>query len=137
MDCIELIRVARLKGLSLEVVDGVLKVRGPKKFTGVVAQLIANKAEVIAALAMPHAAAASQFDRQISGDSDETIGTPVLTRVSSPTNLPIGVLTGSNCGPLHVQPGQWEHREGRATCPSCGKFMGYVRTNGGQDGREA
>src|SRR5436190_955277 len=100
MDCLELIRAARLKGLSLEVIDGVLKVRGPKRFSGVVEQLIANKAEVIAALAIPQAAAASQFDFQTTGDGDETIGTPLLTRVSSPANLPITLGQNANCGSL-------------------------------------
>lgn len=136
MDCIELIRVAQLKGLSLEVVDGVLKVRGPKKFSALVEQLIVNKTEVISTLAIPQAPA-SKSDAQTTGDGDETIETTAAKRVSSPTNLPISLGQNAKCGSLHVQPGQWEHQDGRATCPSCGKFMGYVRKNGGKDGSEA
>ena len=39
-------------------------------------------------------------------------------------------LSAQACGPLHLQPGIWVHRDGRAYCPGCDKFMGYVR--GGQ-----
>ena len=46
-------------------------------------------------------------------------------------------LQSRGCGSLYLQPGKWVHREGRATCPICGRFMGYVRTNGGHDGSES
>ena len=32
------------------------------------------------------------------------------------------------CGALHVQPERWTHKSGRAHCPRCGRFMGYVLT---------
>ena len=136
MDCVELIRAARNKGLALEVVDDVLKVRGPKKFSVLVAQLIARKAEVLSILAVAQPAA-SRFDIQIGGDGDETIETPAANRVSSPTRVEIGSGRNADCGPLHVRPGNWRHTGSRATCPNCGRFLGYVRTNGGQDGTEA
>ena len=46
-------------------------------------------------------------------------------------------LQTRGCGSLHVQPAKWQYQDGRATCPSCERFMGYVRTKGSQDGSEA
>jgi hypothetical protein len=97
MDCLELIRAARLKGLSLEVVGDVLKVRGPKRFSGMVERLIANKTEVISALAMPQATS-PKFDIQSRGDGDKTMETLGLAEVLPPgSRIP-------DCGSLHVHP---------------------------------
>ena len=132
MDSETLIRVAQQKGLRLDVVDGVLKVRGPKKASALVEQLFANKTEVLTIL-RDLRATAPHIGIPTTGDGDKTTETPAIAGVSSPAMSTICV----DCGALHVQPGRWEHRDGRATCPNCGKFMGYLGPNGGQDGIEA
>ena len=33
----------------------------------------------------------------------------------------------NSCGPLHVQPAKWVHRDGKAYCPACERFLGYVK----------
>jgi hypothetical protein len=32
-----------------------------------------------------------------------------------------------DCGSLHIQPEHWIHRDGRAYCPGCERFMGCAR----------
>ena len=39
----------------------------------------------------------------------------------------IAHLQVEGCGSLHIQPQHWLHRGGKASCPACQRFMGYVR----------
>ena len=34
----------------------------------------------------------------------------------------------TECASLHTQPDSWNHRDGKAFCPKCDKFMGYCRS---------
>jgi hypothetical protein len=38
----------------------------------------------------------------------------------------VAYLQAQGCGAVHVQPERWRHRGGRAYCPLCNRFMGFV-----------
>jgi hypothetical protein len=125
MDGIELLLRATQAGLTVQVVDGRLKIKGPKTEDSLANLLIANKTEVMAALA---AAAPGCFcDSHTTGDGDETSKSSGLAGVSSPAQALQPAIEATDCGSVHIQPQRWDHRDGRAYCPGCGRFMGYVR----------
>ena len=128
MDGLELLERARCSGLEVHAVDGVLNVRGPKTEATLARMLIANKAEVLAALARLQQPPV--FANQDSGDGDETSNSSGLAGVSSPASADQSEIGAADCGSTHIQPQHWVHQDGRAYCPGCGRFVGYVR--GGQ-----
>jgi hypothetical protein len=38
----------------------------------------------------------------------------------------VSYLKANGCGALHIRPERWPHRNGKAFCPRCGKYMGHV-----------
>jgi hypothetical protein len=122
MDGIMLLERARTAGLNVQVVNGLLKIKGPRAADSLARVLIANKAEVMAALAP---APPPICDYHNAGDGDETRESSSFTGVSSPA--PDTIPAQADCGSLHIQPQHWVHRDGRAYCTGCGRFMGYVR----------
>ena len=128
MGGVELIRRARAAGLKVQEDNGLLKVRGPKRLADLAQELIANKDEVLVALSLP--APEPEYDAVDPGTGTETPKSPAITGVMGPSLRSEGASTPTDCGSLHIQPQHWVHRDGRAYCPGCEKFMGYVR--GGQ-----
>ena len=156
MDALALIKQARAAGLELSVVEGALRVKGPGRMASLVTLISENKDCVIAALSavapVPTASPAASLESfpPPSADADtrtETRG--VYHRVSAlgfnnEAGAPAsGASTGDSpceiegavprhcedrCSGLHIQPQSWMCHDGKAYCPVCGKFMGYVRS---------
>jgi hypothetical protein len=80
MDGLALLQQARAVGLSVVVELGSLKIKSPRKYASLSHQLIDNKTEVIAALAIAGAS--------VSGPGTETQGKPALAQVLVPAKCP-------------------------------------------------
>jgi hypothetical protein len=126
MDGLALIQEATKAGLTVSLEGSSLKVRGPKRLSELAGRLVQNKGAVIAALMEMTAAPAAQIDQPSRVDAD--------TRPEKPAKEPSSVgargaesAVQEDCHTLHIQPQHWVRREGRAYCPGCERFMGYVR----------
>lgn len=127
MGGIELIQHSRAAGLKIHADAGNLTIRGPQSLSGLAQQLIGRKSDVLAALALP-AGPGRAFDAATTGAGATTPRIRGYNEVSAPAarveqQSPPPIA----CGSLHIQPQQWVHRDGRAYCPGCDRFMGYVR----------
>jgi len=76
MDGLSLLRQAHDAGLKVILLDGVLKIRGPRKHAALSRLLINRKAEIVAAFA--------QFEPSLSGPGTETPEIPANNKVSVP-----------------------------------------------------
>lgn len=72
MDPVALIEHANEVGLDLRIVDGALRIRGPRRLSGLVELLSANKDEVMGALSSvaPQRGAAREMSSSLSADTD-------------------------------------------------------------------
>ena len=127
MSAQELLEQARKAGLDVAIDGERLRVRGSSQLADLALLLIEHKMEVLALLtpAPPLRGGATE-----SGDGDETTQLPKQMGVSSPQQVDPGRPEANRpaCGALHVQPQHRDHRGGKAYCPNCGRFMGYVRS---------
>jgi hypothetical protein len=66
------------------------------------------------------------------GSCDEPAATAGRTQVPAPLSVSAGSIASAgysanpSCGALHIQSDRWTHRDGKAYCPVCNDFMGYV-----------
>ncbi len=63
-------------------------------------------------------------------ESDEVEHSDCGKSPSSPPDAPVpgrSPLPANGCDQLHTQPERWTHRGIKAYCPTCDKFMGYLR----------
>jgi hypothetical protein len=160
MDAVALIEQAKELGLDLTVVDGFLKVKGPRNASSFISLLRRHRDDVIGVLsaATPSAAPPPRVDCSAGTHSSADTRTRSLfteneNRVSAGPGEKTGNEGGSEpfdsieveadlrslarpntCGSLHIQPERWERRGERALCPGCGKFMGVVKNQPDQDG---
>src|SRR5262245_3205171 len=84
MDALTLVEYAREAGLQLEVVAGTMKVKGPKRLSGIVQLLRVNKAEIVQLLSPTAASSNVGCGEKISGDGDTTSNKTVSDEVLSP-----------------------------------------------------
>ena len=127
MDGLRLLQSAREAGLQVWLEDGNLRIKGPTRLSALALEVIENKVFILPLLSGFRSPAPRDVDNSLSADADTR---PEIAGKNTASVDRGGVKMGSGCGSLHLQPREWEHRNGRATCPSCGKFMGYLRKNG-------
>lgn len=124
MDGLRLLQSVREAGMQVWAEGGNLKIKGPKRLSALALRLIENKVFILPLLSGFRSPAPRDLDNSLSADADTRPKIPG-ENVSSVDRG--GAKTGPGCGSLHLQPGEWKYRGGRATCPACGKFMGYIR----------
>lgn len=124
MDGLRLLQSAREAGLQVWLEDGNLKIKGPKRLAALALEVIENKVFILPLLSGLRSPAHPDLDNSLSADADtrQEIAGKCAASVDRG-----GARTQGRCGSLHLLPGEWEYRDDRATCPSCGKFMGYLR----------
>lgn len=126
MDGLRLLQSAREAGMQVWAEGENLKIKGPKRLSALALRLIENKVFILPLLSPLPSPPPFDLDSSLSADADTRPEIPGKNMASVDKG---DAKTGSGCGSLHLQPGGWEYRDGRATCPSCGKFMGYIRKN--------
>lgn len=124
MDGLKLLQSAREAGLQVWLEDGNLKIKGPKRLAALALEVIENKVFILPLLSGFRSPVPRDVDNSLSADADTR---PVIAGKNTASVERESPKTKPGCGALHLQPGQWEYRGSRATCPSCGKFMGYIR----------
>jgi hypothetical protein len=141
MEVLTLIEHASEAGIELWVEDGHLRGRGDKRHQPL-ARMIAERKEEIIAVLMSHQTGKGRnhFDHFHGGDGTETFGITTVGDVSSPYQYQIPSTAQGrsvrvqtteqtdSCGAVHIQPQRWTHRDGKAYCPRCDRFMGCVRS---------
>jgi hypothetical protein len=127
MDGLRLLQSAREAGLQVWLEDGNLKIKGPKRLAALALEVIENKVFILPLLSGLRSPAPREVDNSLSADADTR---PVIAGKNRASVNQGGAKTAARCGSLHLQPREWNTRDDRATCPSCGKFMGYLRKNG-------
>lgn len=142
MGGVELLRQAQKAGLTVCAEGDRLKIKGPKKLSGLVQQLIDHKSEILAALTPSGPTCDLAESTTDAGAGAKTAETPRMNGVSAPAppkkrRFPRRVPDPGDAAnwqdepcmreSLHIKAERWEHRDGKAYCPGCQRFMGYVR----------